>query len=225
MDQIKSFKANIDDIKRDQGIVVIAISKFDQEDGAEDIVRKGAFSSSFADMSRIKHCTDHRLDLDHVIGTPRKAWETDQYALVESKLILGKAAGHDAFEYYKHFADENRDVEHSYRYQIMRKNHNTAIAGNDIAELRLKHEYSTVFAGCNPFTPALEVKSMYSIDDIVAYHEELMSILRKCDLSDAGGQKIESLVSGLKKALTELDKQKPDNDSEIIKIVKETLFN
>ena len=109
-DKIKSFKGSIDDIKRDQGVVVIAISKFDQEDHAEDIVRKGAFTKSFADMSRIKHCIDHKQDLDHVVGTPRKAWETDEYALVESKLILGKAAGHDIFEYYKHCADEKRDV-------------------------------------------------------------------------------------------------------------------
>ena len=57
-DKIKSFKGSIDDIKRDQGVVVIAISKFDQEDHAEDIVRKGAFTKSFADMSRIKHCID-----------------------------------------------------------------------------------------------------------------------------------------------------------------------
>lgn len=225
MDKIKSFKGSVDDIKRDQGVVVIAISKFDQEDSAEDIVRKGAFSTSFSDMSRIKHCTDHRLDIDHVIGTPRKAWETDQYALVESKLILGKAAGHDAFEYYKHFADEGRDVEHSYRYRVLRKNRNDSIAGDDIAELQLKHEYSTVFAGCNPFTPALEVKGMQNIEDILAYQEELTNILRKCDLSDAGGQKIEALISSLKGALAILEKEHPQSDHAIIKIVKESLFN
>ena len=56
-DKIKSFKGSIDDIKRDQGVVTIAISKFDQEDRAGDIVRKGAFAKSFEDMSRIKHCT------------------------------------------------------------------------------------------------------------------------------------------------------------------------
>ena len=175
-------------------------------------------------MSRIKHCIDHKQDLDHVVGTPRKAWETDEYALVESKLILGKAAGHDIFEYYKHCADEKRDVEHSYCYRVLNKNHNDAIAGDDIAELQLKYEYSTVFAGCNPFTPALDVKGLQSVEDIIAYQEELNNILRKCDLSDAGGNRIEALCNSLKSALNILG-NKPSEDTEIIEIVRKTLFN
>lgn len=223
-DRIKSFKGSIDDIKREQGIVTIAISKFDQEDHVGDIVRKGAFAKSFEDMSRIKHCIDHKQDLDHVVGTPRKAWESDEYAFVESKLILGKTAGHDAFEYYKHCADEGRQVEHSYCYRVLRKNHNDNIAGDDIAELQLKYEYSTVFAGCNPFTPALDVKGLKTIDDIIAYQEQLNNLLRKCDFSDEGGRKIECLIKKIEEGLTEAHRQTP-YDSVTAKGIIEVLRN
>ena len=227
-DKIKSFKGNIDDIKRDQGVVTIAISKFDQEDRAEDIVRKGAFEKSFEDMSRIKHCIDHKQDLDHVVGTPRKAWESDEYALVESKLILGKTAGHDAFEYYKHCADEGRQVEHSYCYRVLRKNHNETIAGDDIAELQLKYEYSTVFAGCNPSTPALDVKGLHTIDDVTAYQEQLNNLLRKCDFSDGGGRKIEHLIKKIEEGLAEARKQVPNDSTSvegIIEILRHSFTN
>lgn len=219
-DRIKSFKGGIDDIKRDQGIVVIAISKFDQEDHAEDIVRKGAFAKSFEDISRLKHCIDHKQDLDHVVGTPRKAWESDQYALVESKLILGKASGHDIFEYYKHCADEGREVEHSYCYQVLKKNHNDAIVGEDIAELQLKHEYSTVFAGCNPFTPAIDVKSLLTIDDFISYQQGLNDLLRKCNFTDAGGRKIEELTKNIEEVLSQLRKISIDKEISAKKIIE-----
>lgn len=228
MDKVKSFKGNIDDIKRDQGIVVIAISKFDQEDHAEDIVRKGAFAKSFEDMSRIKHCIDHKQDLDHVVGTPRKAWESDEYALVESRLILGKSSGHDAFEYYKHCADEGRQVEHSYCYRVLKKNHNEAIAGDDIAELQLKYEYSTVFAGCNPFTPALDVKGIHSVDDIISYQNQLNNLLRKCDFTEVGGRKIEALIDTIEKGLSEIRKQVPQDKistQNVIQILRNSFTN
>ena len=227
-DKVKSFKGNIDDIKRDQGVVVIAISKFDQEDHAEDIVRKGAFAKSFEDMSRIKHCIDHKQDLDHVVGTPQQAWESDEYALVKSKLILGKSAGHDAFEYYKHCADEGRQVEHSYCYRVLKKNHNEAIAGDDIAELQLKYEYSTVFAGCNPFTPALDVKGIHNIDDVISYHNQLNDLLRKCDFTEAGGRKIEALIDAIEKGLSEIRKQAPQDEvsaQSVIQILRNSFTN
>ena len=227
-DKIKSFKGGIDDIKRDQGVVVIAISKFDQEDHAEDIVRKGSFLRSFEDMSRIKHCIDHKQDLDHVVGTPRKAWESDDYALVESKLILGKAAGHDTFEYYKHCADEGREVEHSYCYRVLKKNRNDSISGDDIAELQLKYEYSTVFAGCNPFTPALDVKGFQTIDDLMTYQETLNNLLRKCDFTNTGGRKIEDLVKKIEEGLTEIRKYTPNNEvsaKNIMEILRHTFTN
>ena len=100
----------------------------------------------------------------------------------------------------------------------------TTIAGDDIAELQLKYEYSTVFAGCNPFTPALDVKGLQSVEDIIAYQEELNNILRKCDLSEAGGNRIEALCNSLKSALNILGNKSSD-DTEIIEIVRKTLFN
>lgn len=226
--QEKSFryKGSIDDIKRESGIVTIAISKFDVEDYAGDIVRKGAFAKSFADMSRIKHCVDHYQDLDHVVGTPRKGWETDEYAMVESALILGTTKGHDIFEYYKHCADEGRAVEHSYCYRTLQRNHNSDIAGEDIAELELRREYSTVLAGCNPFTPAIDVKGLITIDQVIDYQNNLINLLRKCDFTDVGGKKIEGIVDSLKSALAMIEEKQTINPApkEIIDIMRKSFL-
>ena len=50
------------------------------------------------------------------------------------------------------------------------------------------------------------------------------NILRKCDLSDAGGNRIEALCNSLKSALNILGNKSSD-DTEIIEIVRKTLFN
>lgn len=226
MDLLKSFKGGVDDIQRDKGVVTIAISRFNVEDYAGDVIRRGAFASSFADLSRIKHCVDHYHDLDHVVGTPRKGWETDEYALVESALMLGTTRGHDMFEYYKHCADNGAQVEHSFCFRIVKRNPNAETRGEDIAELKMVHEYSTVIAGCNPFTPLIDLKGITTIEQIVEYQKHLNTLLRKCDFTDAGGKQIEELSASVKSALEMVPKtEKEPTAEEVVKAIKETMFN
>uniref|UniRef100_UPI004056282B hypothetical protein n=1 Tax=Alistipes sp. TaxID=1872444 RepID=UPI004056282B len=224
---VKSFKGGIDDINREKGVVTIAISRFDVEDHAGDITRKGAFALSFADMSRIKHCIDHYQDIDHVVGTPRRGWETDEYAIVESALIVNTAKGHDIFEYYKHCAEEGVEVEHSYCYRVTKRNPNTTIAGDDIAELQLLREYSTVIAGCNPFTPLIDLKGVTRIEDLIAYQNKLNELLRKCDFTDAAGKQIEELSAAIKGALAALpaELEQAPTAAEIVGEIRKSIFN
>lgn len=220
----KSYKSGIDDIKRDQGVVTIAISCFDVEDRAGDVVRKGAFSNSFANMGHIRHVVDHYHDLEHVIGTPRKGWETDQYALVESALMLGTSRGHDMFEMYKHCADEGAQMEHSYCYRVKRRNNNPNVTGDDIADLDL-FEYSTVLAGCNPFTPLIDLKGMTTIDQIVEYQSRLTEMLRKCDFTDAGGRKVEELAELIKSALRIVNEREKPDAKDVVDVIRGAFNN
>lgn len=197
MEEVKSLQTEVKDVT-DTGVVTIAISKFDVEDYAGDIVRKGAFARSFEDLSRLKHCVDHYSDIEHIVGTPVKAWETQEYAIVESRLILGKSLGHDVFELYKHYAANNIAAEHSYRYCVKKAQPNPDIKGRDIVDLQLVHEYSTVFAGCNPQTPLLGLKGVTTIAQVSEQVKLLDAILRDCDLSDAKGQEIEQTIALLK---------------------------
>ena len=147
--------------------------------------------------------------------------------LVESKPILGKAAGHDIFEYYKHCADETRCRTLPTATGFSTKNHNDTIAGDDIAELQLKYEYSTVACRLQPSSPQLfDVMGLCkSVETSWLIKKSSTTSLRKCDLSGSVEETgLKHFCNSLKSALNILG-NKPSEDTEIIEIVRKTLFN
>ena len=217
MIQLKSFGSKIDDVK-DKGIVTIAISKFDIEDSAGDIVRKGAFADTFInDMSRIKHLIDHDFSIKNLIGYPIKLWETNEYAMVQSQLLIEKELARDVFVSYKAFAEAGRTLEHSYAYRVTGKQPNDKIGGVDITALKMR-EYSTVLFGCNEHTPMIEAKSEKDISD---YIERLELILKKADISELIGLEIEKKLSEIKSILGSTDKDELNN--QLFSIIKKTM--
>lgn len=218
--------ADIEDVSN-EGIVTIVISTFDTEDMAHDIVRKGAFVDTFRDdIGRIKHVVDHIHDVEHVVGTPLSMEEVGEQAIVQSKLILEKAIGHDLFVTYMHMAEQKRSMEHSYAYRVEKLNDNPSLKGCDIAKLSMM-EYSTVFRGCNPLTPQLDVKGLLSADDCVSYMAELEQMLRKCDFTDEGGRRIEQAATSLRKALNDISASLKGEafNRDLVNAFKKTLFN
>jgi len=190
----KKLKSEIVDVA-EQGIVTIAISKFDNRDSYDDIVRKGAFKKTFEEAGhRIKHVMDHTLRQMYVVGLPLKMWETDSHAMVESKLNLEKQIARDLYSDYKFFKDNGRTLEHSFMYETLRKNVNKEIKGEDIAELKM-YEYSTVALGANPETPLVELKSFESALEDMAKLEEY---LRKYDVSETKAGQIEAIILMIK---------------------------
>lgn len=193
----KSFKYHVKEINP-QGIVTIAISKFDNRDAADDILRKGAFLKTFQEGgNRIKHVLDHELKYQSVVGLPVKMYETDSHAVVESKLNLEKQLAKDLFSDYKFFADNGKTLEHSYMYEVIKTNENEEIKGQDIAEVKM-YEYSTVALGCNEHTPLIDLKSLKSQSEVLESIELLTTHLQKGDITNEYGLKIESLINTLK---------------------------
>lgn len=159
--KIKSFATQVKDLNEAQGIVTIAIAHFNNEDRAGDIIRKGAFRKTMKEqIDHIKHQLDHSMSVNDMVGVPVKMYETEDYAVVESALALNTTQGRNVFELYKLAQQVGRSLEHSFRYITMKRNNNNDIPGEDIAELALRYEYSTVLAGCNPHTPLLDIKSV-----------------------------------------------------------------
>lgn len=193
----KSFKYHVKDIDT-KGIVTIAISKFDNRDAADDILRKGAFLKTFQEGgNRIKHVLDHELKYQSVVGLPVKMYETDTHAVVESKLNLEKQLAKDLFSDYKFFADNGKTLEHSYMYDVVKTNENKDIQGLDITEVKL-FEYSTVALGCNEETPLIDLKSLKNQGEVLESIENLTKHLQKGDITNEYGIKIESLIITLK---------------------------
>ena len=194
--KIKEFKYSVKDIS-EQGIVTIAISNFDSIDSYGDIVRKGAFTKTFKEGGdRIKHVIDHKLAQMYVVGLPVKMYETDTHAIVESKLNLEKQISRDLFADYKFFRDNGKSLEHSFAYNTIKKNDNSDIRGEDIAEVKL-YEYSTVALGANANTPLIDLKSYVDIAELIT---ELEERLLKCDYSEEKGKYIERVINIIRKA-------------------------
>lgn len=179
--KIKSLSTLVKEVG-ESGIVTIAIAHFDNEDRAGDIIRKGAFRKTFKEqINHVKHQLDHSMSVSDMVGIPVKMYETDQHAVVESALALNTTQGRNVFELYKLAQSIGRSLEHSFRYVTMKRNNNDAIPGEDIAELALRYEYSTVTAGCNPLTPALDIKSA---EGRIAMCRSIDAVLRSGEFTD-----------------------------------------
>lgn len=185
----KQNKGQIKDITG-KGVVTIAISKFDNRDSYDDIVRRGAFAKTFKENDRIKHVIDHRLAQSFVVGLPLKMYETTTHAVVESALNLEKEISRDLYADYKFFHENDRSLEHSYAYETIKNQENKQIRGEDITELKM-YEYSTVALGANPETPLLDVKSFSDVSTLIT---ELETRLSKCNYSEERGKLIKKAI-------------------------------
>lgn len=216
----KSFKYQVKDVN-EKGIVTIAISKFDNIDSYGDIVRKGAFSKTFKEGSnRIKHVLDHELRYQSVVGLPKKMYETDSHAVVESVLNLDLQKAKDLFSNYKFFAANDRTLEHSYMYETIKRNDNSDIKGEEIAELKM-YEYSTVAMGANSETPLLDLKSIKSTEEVIKSIEQLTKHLQNGDITEEQGKQIESLINTLKGYIEPQNEALTKDDiSNLFKILK-----
>ena len=190
----KSYESKVAEVSQD-GIVTIAISAFNNTDSYGDIVRKGAFKKTFQERGkRQNHFLDHDLNIRSLVGLPAKMYESDTHAIVESKLNMKKQLSIDLFEDYKFFRDNDRTLEHSFMYETTKRNENSEIKGEEIAEVKM-YEYSTVGLGANENTPLIDLKSYKDIDMLVY---ELENRLRKCNYTDERGQATEELIKALK---------------------------
>jgi HK97 family phage prohead protease len=191
--RFKNYKNEIVDVA-DKGIVTIAISRFDNEDAGEDIVRKGAFERTFREgKDRIKHYIDHVMKQEKNVGLPIKMYETSTHAVVESALNLEKEISRDLFADYKFYKEHGKSLEHSFGYETI-KGKARSKRGEEIFELKM-YEYSTVGYAMNPETPLLGIKSF---DEIFKEAEMLEQYLRKYDVSKTKGEQIEQIIKIIK---------------------------
>lgn len=191
----KATNLEIKDVNQGSGIVTIAISSFNNRDSYDDIVRKGAFLKTFSERGkRQNHFLDHDLSIRSLVGVPLKMYETNEHAVIESKLNLDKENAKNLFSDYKFFAENNRTLEHSFMYETVKTNKNNEIKGEDIAEVKM-YEYSTVALGANEKTPLLDLKSFKDLPSLIY---ELENRLRKCNYTDERGKHIEKIINILK---------------------------
>lgn len=178
------------DIKRDEGIVTIAISSFNNIDSDGDIMANGAFSKTIKErINRIRHLKDH--DRSMLLGFPIEMFETNDYLIARSKMNLDKSIVKDTFSDYKFFAENHKTIEHSIGFRgIKGRYENIEETGGFLFKEVMLYEYSTLsFLGANENTPLIDLKSML-----------------KSDYTDNNLKLIESLINRVERLEKEIEK-------------------
>lgn len=150
-----SYLSKVTDID-EKGIVKFIASSFNKRDMQGDIVVPGAYKKTIVEnFPRLRHLIDHKT----LIGIVKEANETEKGLEIVSKLILGTAAGKEAYETYKAFAESTQKIEHSiYGFAIQTEPVEKGTRGEYLKEIEL-YDVSTITKwGANPDTPMISVK-------------------------------------------------------------------
>lgn len=203
--QFKSFDNPIEDVD-EKGVVTIYVNAFGNEDSDGDISEPDAFNKTVKDnFSRIKHFLNHDGRL--LIGIPL-SFEPDSFGLkTRSKLNLNKEIGRDAYEDYKLYKDNNRSLEHSFGYEVLRRDQKDK---RRIQEYKL-WEYSTLTAwGANWKTPLVDLKNMDMTSEQLEEHIQELTEMYNRKYSDT---RLKQIEIKLKDLTSSPDKDAPDAES------------
>jgi len=213
----KNFEHQIEDLD-EKGIVTIYGNAFDNKDSDGDISVKGSFSKTITDnFNRIKHFLNHDGRL--LVGIPLEMKEDNTGLLIRSKLNLNKEIGRDAYEDYKLYKENNRSLEHSIGFNVVRRDQKDKAR---ILEYKL-WEYSTLTAwGANERTPLVDLKSFKTSDDIILKIKELTDMYNR-NYSDGRLTEIEKQLKALD-LIAPLDDNTPLDEPQMIDALKQFKF-
>lgn len=210
----------IEDIDEPKGIIKLYANAYNNLDSDRDISEPGCFTKTCREnIKRIKHLKDH--DSRQLLGFPMEFNTTDPYGLlVTSKINLNKTLGRDTFSDYKFFAENNRPIEHSIGYSVVKYTIENAEdytrRVRRIQEYKL-YEYSTLsFLGANERSIAVEAKSISSLKEDVTLLSEM---LEKGDYTDERFKEIEKTLSDIQNRIKEmktLNIEEPSDDTPIV---------
>jgi len=189
--EIKSLEKEVEDID-EKGVVSIYVSAFNNKDSDGDITMPGAFKKTIKDnFSRIKHFLNHDGRL--LVGIPLEFKEDEFGLLVRSQLNLKKEIGRDAYEDYKLYKENERSLEHSIGFEVIRRDDKDPVK---IYEYKL-WEYSTLTTwGANQQTPLVDIKSFKTSDELILKIKELTEMYNR-NYSDGRLTEIETQLKAL----------------------------
>jgi len=154
MERFKSIEHKVEDIDEKQGIVAIVINRMGNVDDDGDISAPGSFNKTIKEnFRRIKHFLNH--DSWVLLGLPKELKTQGNKLVAVSSMNMKKAVARDAFEDYKFFAENDRTLEHSIGFEVIKRDKTDR---RIILEYKL-WEYSTLTSwGANKETPLLYLK-------------------------------------------------------------------
>ncbi len=185
----KKVERKVEDVDDKKGIVAIVINAFGKVDADGDISAPRSFNKTVKEnIHRIKHFLNHDSWL--LLGLP-KEFKIDQEKIVAiSQLNMSKQLTRDVFEDYKFFAENNRTLEHSIGFEVIKRDKEDRRV---ILEYRL-WEYSTLYSwGANENTPMVYLKESGNLAQRIDTLERML----KMNYSPERIQKIEKAIESL----------------------------
>ena len=211
---------SIKDLNEPQGIIRLYANAYNNLDADRDISEPGCFTKTCREnIKRIKHLKDHKRDM--LLGFPMEFDCNDPYGLlVTSKINMNKDLCRDTFSDYKFFAENNRPIEHSIGYSVVKfsieNSNDWSKRIRRIQEYKL-FEYSTLsFLGANERSTAVEAKS---ITDLKSEMELLNEMLIKGDYTDERFTQIENKLTEIQSRVKEmktLNENEPEQSTLIV---------
>jgi HK97 family phage prohead protease len=169
---VKDFAFQVKEIDK-KGIVSIYVNAFGNVDSYNEVSMPGSFTKTILEgIKRVKHLKNHRKDL--LLGLPLEMREDSFGLLVRSAMNMEKQLVKDVYSDYVFFAENQRTLEHSIGYDLIKYeiDNETRIQKN--LEYRL-YEYSTLdFLGANELTPLIDIKSAEKIKDALDTLEAML---------------------------------------------------
>ncbi len=152
----KSIQGGVKDVDTERRTVQLYFSNFDTIDSDNDMIKAGAFKTSFQEWgpdgsNRIKHWRNHNPD--HVIGVPTRLFEDGYGAGADSKLGSNQKAKDALLDY-----QDGLITEHSFGYHTMQSDDQSQDY-QILTELKI-WEYSSVVLGSNENTPMVSIKGL-----------------------------------------------------------------
>jgi uncharacterized protein len=156
--EVKLLKEQVKDVDSKKGIITGYLSAFDNVDGDNEIVTKGAFLRSIQDRGpdskqpRIKWLLNHQPS--QTIGKFLSLKEDDH-----GLMYVGQVGTHDLGQDFLKMAESGCCTEHSIGFNVI-TSEKSKTGPRYLKELRL-HEGSSLSAwGSNPNTPIVSIKSI-----------------------------------------------------------------
>lgn len=198
----KSFSYKVVNIDS-KGTVEIYANAFNNVDHANEISMPGSFKKTIKEgVKRVRHLKNH--DRTMLLGLPIEMKEDDFGLYVKSKMNIEKQLVKDVYSDYMFFAENERTLEHSIGYDLIKWDYDEETGIQKNHEYKL-YEYSTLdFLGCNELTPMIDIKAADGVNRLKESVDLLEKMLKFSGYSDEKCKEIEQKIIELRQLYTQI---------------------
>lgn len=210
----KYFKSEIKDLDEKKGIAAVYVNSFNKLDSDEDISAKGSFKKTLQEnILRSKWFLNHNPNI--LLGVPLiEGTKEDDFGLFAvNQFNMEKEISRDTFFDYKLFAEHGRTLEHSFGYDVIKRDEKDK---RIITEYKLWEISTLTHWGANEHTPMVSLKEFKDIKDAI----DNLEIMFKYKYSDERLKDVEKYIIKLRSLMSNEPEISTQDEIEPINAIK-----